>query len=285
MYTVNRLLNLGATATGLTLSAQLYNTAGATVGGAVAAGFIEHGLGFYSWNYASVPDGFVGAIRFTSGGGVTLRQVDAIGPKDAVDACLTAAEVSQLRFRLAMDGAQVAPAVTTGTILAVKEKTDLIGSANGSTSGGTVPVTTALSVPGFARWSQGFTATGNAASDWLQFAFTIKTDPERDSDAEALLVVRITNPAASGTDGLLVQNRQAVPTANRTRASITVASVTPDTTVTVTANADAMQLPPSPSGKPYRYELTRWSTAKGKEILGLGNFTVTRSVRRLTAAP
>lgn len=61
---------LGTGQTGLTLSAQLVDTNGANVGSAVTTGFTEIGNGNYIWSYDNYPDGFRGAVVFTSSGDV-----------------------------------------------------------------------------------------------------------------------------------------------------------------------------------------------------------------------
>lgn len=71
---------LGGSQIGLTLSAQLIDTAGANVGSLITTGFSEIGVGNYLLDYASFPDGHRGAIKFLTG--ATLRAVLAINPED-----------------------------------------------------------------------------------------------------------------------------------------------------------------------------------------------------------
>lgn len=80
-YTLTIGLALGSSQTGLTLSAQLVDTAGANVGSAVTTGFVELGAGNYTWTYASFPDDFRGAVKLSSSG--TLKAIAAINPQEA----------------------------------------------------------------------------------------------------------------------------------------------------------------------------------------------------------
>lgn len=61
---LNITLNLGTSKTGLTIYSQLYNDAGATVGGLVTTGFTELERGMYRFHYAAYPDDFSGWVSF-----------------------------------------------------------------------------------------------------------------------------------------------------------------------------------------------------------------------------
>ncbi len=77
-------MSLGTSNTGIAdLRAQLIDDAGVDVGSAVSSGFVEIDSGFYSWNYASLPDGHRGGVRFYSAAssGVTLSFA-AINPEE-----------------------------------------------------------------------------------------------------------------------------------------------------------------------------------------------------------
>lgn len=65
-YTRNIPLDLGAANAGILadLRAQLKNPDGTNNGAAVSTGFTEIGDGLYQWEYAAVPDGFIGAVLF-----------------------------------------------------------------------------------------------------------------------------------------------------------------------------------------------------------------------------
>lgn len=81
-YTLDIALNLGAGETGLTLTAQLVDTAGVAVGSPVATGFVEIGAGNYLWHYASFPDNFRGGVIFSAG--ATVKGFVAVNPEDIV---------------------------------------------------------------------------------------------------------------------------------------------------------------------------------------------------------
>ncbi len=96
-YTLDISLALGTSQTGLTLSAQLVDTAGANVGSAVTTGFTEIGLGNYLWHYTQWPDGHRGGVKFSTTGG-TLKAFVAINPEEAenLQGSLTAARAAKL---------------------------------------------------------------------------------------------------------------------------------------------------------------------------------------------
>ena len=82
-YTACFAISLGPSRTGFSdLRAQLYDTAGASVGGAISTGFVEIGTGCYSWVYAAIPDGHRGGVKFyrlsTSS---TIEAVASINPE------------------------------------------------------------------------------------------------------------------------------------------------------------------------------------------------------------
>jgi len=96
-YTLSVSLALGSSQTGLTLKAQLIDTAGADVGGEVATGFVELGSGNYLWTYAGFPDAFRGGVKFYTGVAPgTLKAFAGINPEEAeyVNSRLPAALVS-----------------------------------------------------------------------------------------------------------------------------------------------------------------------------------------------
>lgn len=280
MYTATIGIVLGASRTGLTLSAQLKDTAGTNVGGAVSAGFVELGGGNYQWTYASFPDGFRGSVVFSAAS--VVQAAAAVNPEDYATG-MSATDLAQLRFRLSLDGTQATPATSAGTILAIKAKTDLIGAVSGTAGADPqVVIGDALTAQQFAYRAVSFGFIGLPSTDWLAFAFTVKADSDLDTDAEALLGVLVRNPG-NVADGLLVHNRGAA--ADKTWASLAVTATTPNTTLDLVLKPDAMALAPSPSGKPYRWEVARWTTSRGKEIVGGGDFTVNRSVRRAVLYP
>lgn len=94
-YQVSISLCLGATKTGLTLSAQLVNTSNTNVGSAITSGFSELGEGFYMWAYDNIPDGHRGGVKFYESGETELLTFVALNPemitpgKDAATNILT----------------------------------------------------------------------------------------------------------------------------------------------------------------------------------------------------
>lgn len=68
MYKATIGVVLGVSKTGQTLSAQLIDSSGATVGSEVATGFVEVGQGNYLWTYEEFPDNFRGGVKFLSEG-------------------------------------------------------------------------------------------------------------------------------------------------------------------------------------------------------------------------
>ena len=84
-------LSLGPASTGLTLKAQLLNSDGTSNGSEITTGFYEVGGGYYTWNYASVPDNFHGSVRYYTGTAPgTLRGAEAVNPSMAAPANWTA---------------------------------------------------------------------------------------------------------------------------------------------------------------------------------------------------
>jgi hypothetical protein len=65
-YNYLTVVKLGTTNTGLTLTAKLYDTGNSLIA-TVTSGFTELGDGEYTWYYTSMPDNFVGTIRFYNG--------------------------------------------------------------------------------------------------------------------------------------------------------------------------------------------------------------------------
>lgn len=81
-FTLTTVLTLPEHLSALTLSAQLIDTAGANVGSAVASGFVNVGGGQYLWHYASYPDGFRGAVKFTRTDTSSVVACVAINPEE-----------------------------------------------------------------------------------------------------------------------------------------------------------------------------------------------------------
>ncbi len=85
-YTLDVNLVLGAVNTGLTLEAQLVNSAGAAVGSAVTTGFTEIGGGNYLWHYTAWPDGHRGGVIFQVSPGGALKAFCSINPEEVENA-------------------------------------------------------------------------------------------------------------------------------------------------------------------------------------------------------
>jgi len=85
-YTLDFSLALGGGQTGLTLAAQLVDTAGSDVGSEVTTGFTEIGEGFYLWNYAAIPDDHRGGVKFYQGGVPgTILAFASVNPEEGED--------------------------------------------------------------------------------------------------------------------------------------------------------------------------------------------------------
>jgi hypothetical protein len=86
-----------ALTTGLTLSAQLVNTAGVNVGSAVTTGFSEvAATGNYLWHYAAFPDNFRGGVVFSAGG--VFKAFVAVNPEEAVLTATSSAGASYATY-------------------------------------------------------------------------------------------------------------------------------------------------------------------------------------------
>lgn len=82
-YTLTVPVILPSAYTGLTLRAQLFDDAGANVGGAVTSGFIERGSsGTYLWT-GTIPDSHQGGVDFSNNADGVLLASTAINPADA----------------------------------------------------------------------------------------------------------------------------------------------------------------------------------------------------------
>jgi hypothetical protein len=254
-FTVILPIDLYPDQTGLTLSGQFYNTANVAVGAALvgaAGGFHETGLGYYEWTGA-IDTTFVGRmeIRNNSGGALLARAVVNM-PQESISI-----------------------------------QTALIGAAPVSFAPDSGGAFDPVAVQSAVYWSLPFLATGLNTTGWTRFAFTVKRNPDAEDDAEALLSVKVTNPADAANDGILVYNRRAVAPADamRTKGGITIEATNPNTIARVTLLPEALVVPPSPSSDPYTFEIDYWLADGIKRQLGRGDFAVKRSVRRGTGAP
>lgn len=155
-YTLSIGVALGSSNTGLTIAAQLVDTVGANVGGAVASGFVELGGGNYGWTYASYPDGFRGFVKVTTG---SITVAVPINPQEAEN---LDAKVSSLAASLATLTAYVDTEVA-----AIKAKTDTLGAA-------TVTVTSPVAASGDVEIIRGddYSNLDGRALEWTNAAGT-----------------------------------------------------------------------------------------------------------------
>lgn len=83
-YTLDFAIVLGSTKTGLTLNAQIVDTAGADTGAAINSGFTEIGNGNYLLHLTTIPDDHRGGIKFYEDGVPgTILAFAAINPEEA----------------------------------------------------------------------------------------------------------------------------------------------------------------------------------------------------------
>lgn len=83
-----RTIILGSAKAGLTLYAQLVDSAGSNVGSPVTTGFSERGTGspvppgIYLWNYSAFPDGFRGIVEYYDDADDQLLASEEINPEE-----------------------------------------------------------------------------------------------------------------------------------------------------------------------------------------------------------
>ncbi len=90
-YALDFVVNLGKNDTGLTLEAQLKDSAGVNVGAAITAGFTEIGRGVYLFSATAIPDAHRGMFVFQISVGGAVQVGVAVNPQTAenVDAKVT----------------------------------------------------------------------------------------------------------------------------------------------------------------------------------------------------
>jgi hypothetical protein len=132
-YTSVFSLALGASFTGLTdLRAQLIDSGGANVGGAISTGFIEIGNGFYSWVNASIPDGHRGGVKFYSNASPsTFLAFGSINPEELENANVKSSTLATAATAAAAIGGRV----LTGTKTYDDAQRLLLASQGAKTSG------------------------------------------------------------------------------------------------------------------------------------------------------
>ena len=144
-YTADFSLALGPANTGIAdLRAQLVDTAGVSVGGAVSTLFTEIGTGFYLWHYTAFPDGHRGGVKFYSNAApATILAFTAINPEELenVNAKLSTLSASAAT---AIDGTVVSGVYTYGDIMRLMAATqggDVTGAETGTVSIGDISAT------------------------------------------------------------------------------------------------------------------------------------------------
>ena len=80
-YTTSIVIHLGASNTGLTLKAQLFNAAGAQQGADILTGFTELADGDYHWAHSAVPDGLRGYVKFLKDNGTYMVSL-SVNPEE-----------------------------------------------------------------------------------------------------------------------------------------------------------------------------------------------------------
>jgi len=172
-------------------------------------------------------------------------------------------------------------------LLAILAKVNLIAAVQASTIPNTfAPLGETQVAETAVRWQRDFIVSGFDATGWTEFTFTIKADPETETDDQSAIVLRVSNPDDGATDGVSTLNGREIPAADAARltGSILVTDVAPDLTFTVTLTADAMAFPAKLESEPYVYEFNIFRDGD-KEQIGKGEFIVNQSVRRSTGAP
>lgn len=82
-YTLDFDISLGSSKTGLTLNAQIVDTAGVAVGAAITTGFTEIASGCYLLHCTTIPDGHRGALKiYTAGAPTVVWALGAINPQE-----------------------------------------------------------------------------------------------------------------------------------------------------------------------------------------------------------
>lgn len=127
-----------------------------------------------------------------------------------------------------------------------------------------------------------FSLEGLDSTGWDTFVFTVKRKAVDDEDAQAVLTVRVTDPA-DPEDGTIVWRGK--ESANDPVAALAVTAEAPDTELTLTLSSGAADLPPVlEPGQEYDYEIVRW-IGGDKRYVARGQLTVTRSVFRGYSPP
>lgn len=229
--------------TGLSLRAQLRDTAGVAVGSLVSSGFSERGQGHYEWFYAAYPDGFEGAVDFTISGAPTVN-VATVAVNNADFGATTSTSVA------AIAAAVWAYATRTLTQSAASVLAALTGSSIAIRRGDTASVS--------------LTGLGNITSR-TKLWFTVK-ESEHDTDAAAKIQI------VEGT-GLVYLNGAA---GSSGQGSITVTNATTGALTIALAAAATAQL----ELQQKLYWDVQYLSASGVQTIAEGTLKVVRDASR-----
>jgi hypothetical protein len=135
------------------------------------------------------------------------------------------------------------------------------------------------------RFSQSVSITGYPVGAWTGAAFTIKRSTD-DDDSEALLTLRVSNPASVGTDGIVWHRGRGVAggDALRTAGVLAVAQTAPALIYDVHISALGMDLPPCKANEKFAYEFNLFQNGD-KEQTAKGSIVISQSVRRAIVLP
>lgn len=187
-------IHLGPIYAGLTLAAQLIDTAGDAVGSEVTTGFVEIGGGDYMWS-ATIPDDHQGGVLiYEDGTPESVLASASINPAPASG--LTAQETANAVHNLAPEDSPAAGSIgdKLNHIKAITDALDVTAVTQVVASlAGHLTITVGLT------FDEGVTGL-TIPADWVTALWTLKNNA-RDADTAALVQLRATNPAA-GTDGL-----------------------------------------------------------------------------------
>jgi hypothetical protein len=261
-------LGLGQSQTGLALRAQLYDTAGATVGGLISAGFTEFGRGTYQFYHAAYSDAFAaagGSVVFTVSGAPTVPLASVglnpadFGLTDAASATAIATAVWASGTRtLTSFGTLVADTAAAVWAYATRTLTQTLASLVDAASGNTI------SRRRGDLWTISVTGLGNISTR-TKLWFTVK---ESDNDPDTASILQI----VEGT-GLVYLNG-AAGTAGHGSVVVTD-TVTGALTITVQEDATAaLELASN------LYYDIQWLHSGGTATPVDGTFKVTRDATR-----
>jgi len=123
-YALSFAFDLGSADAGLTLEAQLKNTAGTNVGAAVTVGFVDYGSGLYSFSHTAIPDSHRGSLVIQVSVAGAVKTIFSVNPEEnesmwseVLEGTLTAKQLMRL-FGSALAGVLSGAAGTEITIKA-----------------------------------------------------------------------------------------------------------------------------------------------------------------------